>query len=104
MRHKLRDDGNTVVVIEHSLDGIKTADRVVDLGPEGGHRGGQIIAEGTPEEVAAMPRSYTGQFLAKILGDAQPGTAPAAEPDPGRNARPARKAGKAAGKRAGAGR
>lgn len=66
--HKLRDDGNTIVVIEHNLDVIKTADWVIDLGPEGGHRGGQIIAQGTPEEVAAMPQSYTGQFLAKTLG------------------------------------
>ncbi len=65
--HKLRDDGNTVVVIEHNLDVIKTADWVIDLGPEGGHRGGQIIAEGTPEQVAAMPQSHTGQFLARLL-------------------------------------
>jgi len=65
--HKLRDEGNTVVVIEHNLDVIKTADWVVDLGPEGGHRGGQIIAEGTPEQVAAMPQSHTGQFLARLL-------------------------------------
>lgn len=71
--HKLRDDGNTIVVIEHNLDVIKTADWVIDLGPEGGHRGGQIIAQGTPEEVAAMPQSYTGQFLAKTLGlDSKP--------------------------------
>jgi len=65
--HKLRDDGNTVVVIEHNLDVIKTADWVVDLGPEGGHRGGQIIAVGTPEEVAANPASHTGRFLAPLL-------------------------------------
>jgi excinuclease ABC subunit A len=65
--HKLRDDGNTVVVIEHNLDVIKTADRVIDLGPDGGHRGGEIIAQGTPEEVAAMPHSHTGRFLAKLL-------------------------------------
>ena len=65
--HKLRDDGNTVVVIEHNLDVIKTADWVIDLGPEGGHRGGMIIAEGTPEQVAAMPQSHTGQFLARLL-------------------------------------
>ena len=65
MLHRLRDDGNTVVVIEHNLDVIKTADWVVDLGPEGGHRGGQIIAQGTPEDVAAMPQSHTGRFLAK---------------------------------------
>ena len=66
--HKLRDDGNTIVVIEHNLDVIKTADWVVDLGPEGGHRGGQIIAQGTPEDVAKMPQSHTGRFLAKTLG------------------------------------
>ncbi|GGK09530.1 excinuclease ABC subunit UvrA [Luteimonas terricola] len=65
--HKLRDDGNTVVVIEHNLDVIKTADRVIDLGPDGGHRGGEIIAQGTPEEVAAMPQSHTGRFLARLL-------------------------------------
>ncbi len=65
--HKLRDDGNTIVVIEHNLDVIKTADWVIDLGPEGGHRGGQIIAAGTPEEIAANPASHTGHFLAKLL-------------------------------------
>jgi excinuclease ABC subunit A len=65
--HKLRDDGNTIVVIEHNLDVIKTADWVVDLGPEGGHRGGQIIAQGTPEQLVTMPASHTGQFLAKLL-------------------------------------
>jgi excinuclease ABC subunit A len=65
--HKLRDDGNTIVVIEHNLDVIKTADWVVDLGPEGGHRGGQVIAEGTPEQLAATPASHTGQFLSKLL-------------------------------------
>jgi excinuclease ABC subunit A len=65
--HRLRDDGNTVVVIEHNLDVIKTADWVVDLGPEGGHRGGQIIATGTPEAVAANPDSHTGRFLAPLL-------------------------------------
>ncbi len=65
--HKLRDEGNTVVVIEHNLDVIKTADWVVDLGPEGGHRGGSILVTGTPEDVAAHPGSYTGQFLAKML-------------------------------------
>ncbi|MDB6164562.1 MAG: uvrA [Xanthomonadaceae bacterium] len=66
--HKLRNDGNTIVVIEHNLDVIKTADWVIDLGPEGGHRGGQIIAQGTPEQLAGMPQSWTGQFLAKTLG------------------------------------
>lgn len=71
--HKLRDDGNTVVVIEHNLDVIKTADWVVDLGPEGGHRGGTIIGKGTPEEIARLPASHTGRFLARTLGlDAKP--------------------------------
>jgi excinuclease ABC subunit A len=65
---RLVDQGNSVVVIEHNLDVIKTADWVIDLGPEGGHRGGQIIAQGTPEELARMPNSWTGQFLAKTLG------------------------------------
>jgi len=65
--HRLRDHGNTVVVIEHNLDVIKTADWLVDLGPEGGSRGGQIIARGTPEAVAAMPQSFTGRFLAPLL-------------------------------------
>ncbi len=65
--HRLRDHGNTVVVIEHNLDVIKTADWVIDLGPEGGDRGGEIIAQGTPEQVAEMKHSYTGQFLAKLL-------------------------------------
>jgi len=70
--HKLRDDGNTIVVIEHNLDVIKTADWVIDLGPEGGHRGGQIIAEGTPETLAANAASHTGQFLAKMLDAPKP--------------------------------
>ncbi|MCP5418401.1 MAG: excinuclease ABC subunit UvrA [Chromatiaceae bacterium] len=65
--HRLRDHGNTVVVIEHNLDVIKTADWIVDLGPEGGDRGGRIIAEGTPEAVAANGASYTGQYLAPVL-------------------------------------
>jgi len=65
--HRLRDHGNTVVVIEHNLDVIKTADWVIDLGPEGGDRGGEIIAQGTPEQVALMKHSYTGQFLARML-------------------------------------
>jgi len=65
--HRLRDDGNTVVVIEHNLDVIKTADWVVDLGPEGGHRGGRILVAGTPETVAATPESHTGRFLAPLL-------------------------------------
>jgi excinuclease ABC subunit A len=57
-----------VVVIEHNLDVIKTADWVIDLGPEGGSRGGEIIASGTPEALTRIPRSHTGQFLARILG------------------------------------
>ncbi|HET9579530.1 MAG TPA: excinuclease ABC subunit UvrA [Usitatibacter sp.] len=65
--HRLRDHGNTVLVIEHNLDVIKTADWVVDLGPEGGDRGGTIVAQGTPEEVARVPESYTGRFLKPIL-------------------------------------
>ena len=65
--HRLRDEGNTVVIIEHNLDVIKTADWVIDLGPEGGDRGGQLIACGTPEDIAAHPRSYTGQFLKPVL-------------------------------------
>ncbi|WP_158893815.1 MULTISPECIES: excinuclease ABC subunit UvrA [unclassified Pseudomonas] len=65
--HRLRDHGNTVVVIEHNLDVIKTADWLVDLGPEGGSKGGQIIATGTPEDVAANKKSYTGHFLKPLL-------------------------------------
>lgn len=65
--HRLRDHGNTVVVIEHNLDVIKTADWVIDLGPEGGSGGGQIIGEGTPEAVAEMPHSHTGRFLKPLL-------------------------------------
>lgn len=65
--NQLVDKGNTVIVIEHNLDVIKTADWIIDLGPEGGDDGGQIIAEGTPEEVAAQPNSYTGTFLQKEL-------------------------------------
>ncbi len=67
--HRLRDHGNTIVVIEHNLDVIKTADWVIDLGPEGGSGGGQIVASGTPEEIAASPKSHTGQFLARALGN-----------------------------------
>lgn len=65
--HRLRDHGNTVAVIEHNLDVIKTADWLVDLGPEGGSKGGQIIANGTPEQVAEMPQSHTGHFLKPLL-------------------------------------
>jgi excinuclease ABC subunit A len=65
--HRLTDHGNTVVVIEHNLDVIKTADWIIDLGPEGGEGGGQIIAEGTPEQVAANPQSHTGRYLKPVL-------------------------------------
>jgi excinuclease ABC subunit A len=65
--HKLRDAGNTIVIIEHNLDVIKTADWVIDLGPEGGDGGGEIIAEGTPEEVANNRKSYTGKYLKPYL-------------------------------------
>ena len=64
---KLVEGGNTVVVIEHNLDVIKTADHVIDLGPEGGDGGGSIVCAGTPEEVAACEASYTGQFLRPVL-------------------------------------
>ena len=67
---RLRDQGNTIVIIEHNLDVIKTADWVIDLGPEGGEKGGTILAEGTPEDVAQVPESYTGRFLAKTLATA----------------------------------
>jgi len=65
--HKLRDAGNTVVVIEHNLDVVKTADWIVDLGPEGGSGGGEILIAGTPEQVAACEKSYTGQYLKPLL-------------------------------------
>ncbi len=65
--HRLADGGNTVVVIEHNLDVIKTADYIIDIGPEGGDRGGTVIARGTPEEVAKNPRSYTGVYIQKML-------------------------------------
>jgi len=70
--HRLRDHGNTIVVIEHNLDVIKTADWIVDLGPEGGNGGGRIIACGTPEQVAAAEASHTGRYLAKTLGTKSP--------------------------------
>ena len=65
--HRLVDAGNTVVVIEHNLDVLKTADHIIDLGPEGGDKGGQVVAVGTPEEIVRNPRSYTGQYLRRVL-------------------------------------
>jgi excinuclease ABC subunit A len=66
--NRLADMGNTIIIIEHNLDVVKCADWIIDLGPEGGNGGGQIVAEGTPEEVAANADSYTGQYLAKHMG------------------------------------
>ena len=65
--HRLREHGNTVVVIEHNLEVIKTADWIVDLGPEGGDAGGNVVAIGTPEEIAANAASYTGQYLKQVM-------------------------------------
>jgi excinuclease ABC subunit A len=64
---RLVDAGNTVIVIEHNLDVIKTADQIIDLGPEGGEEGGRVLATGTPEQVAATPGSYTGEYLAGLV-------------------------------------
>ena len=64
---RLASDGNTVIVIEHNLDVIKTADYIIDIGPEGGDRGGTVIAKGTPEEIAANPVSYTGKYIKAML-------------------------------------
>ncbi len=84
--HRLRDHGNTVVVIEHNLDVIKTADWIVDLGPEGGDGGGRIIASGTPEAVARIKGSYTGRYLARFLAK-RPAPAAAARPKAARASR-----------------
>ncbi|MBQ6207823.1 MAG: hypothetical protein IJK52_12180, partial [Oscillospiraceae bacterium] len=65
---RLADAGNTIIVIEHNLDVIKCADYVIDLGPEGGDGGGEVVATGTPEEVAQCPDSFTGQYLRRVLG------------------------------------
>ena len=72
--HRLVDRGNTVLVIEHNLDVIKTADWIIDLGPEGGFRGGDVVAAGTPEDVAAVKESYTGQYLSPLLGKPRSGS------------------------------
>ncbi len=76
--HRLVENGDTVVVIEHNLDVIKTADYIIDMGPEGGFRGGEVIATGTPEEIAACEHSYTGQYLKKVLARAAEATIAAA--------------------------
>ena len=68
MLNRLVEAGNTVLVIEHNLDVIKCADWIVDVGPEGGDKGGRIVATGTPEQVAQSKSSYTGQYLGKVLG------------------------------------
>ena len=96
--HRLRDGGNTVVIIEHNLDVIKTADWLIDLGPEGGSGGGEIIATGTPEDVAANPLSHTGRFLAPLLGMQSPkaGAAGKAATKSAKKRRPASVKGKAA--------
>jgi excinuclease ABC subunit A len=65
--HKLRDQGNTVVVIEHNLDVIKTSDWIIDLGPEGGEGGGRIIAQGSPQDIAGNPESVTGEYLKQVM-------------------------------------
>ncbi|MEA2287180.1 MAG: excinuclease subunit, partial [Solirubrobacteraceae bacterium] len=70
--HRLVEAGNSVVVIEHNLDVIKTADRIIDMGPEGGEEGGQVVAAGTPEEVAGTPGSHTGAFIAELVTPAAP--------------------------------
>ena len=65
--NRLKDQGNTIVVIEHNLDVVKTADWIIDLGPEGGSDGGNIVASGTPEDITKVDKSFTGQFLNKML-------------------------------------
>jgi excinuclease ABC subunit A len=81
--HQLVEQGNTVVVIEHNLEVIKTADWIIDLGPEGGDKGGEIVATGVPEDVVKEPRSYTGRYLAPLL-EAKAVVAAAAKPKPAR--------------------
>jgi excinuclease ABC subunit A len=70
--HRLIDEGNSMVVIEHNLDVIRSADYVIDLGPGGGAEGGEVVARGTPEDVAAVDRSVTGQYLRKLLKQSEP--------------------------------
>ena len=89
--HLFADAGNTVIIIEHNLDVIKSADHIIDLGPEGGDAGGEVVACGTPEEVAENPRSFTGQFLRRVLHLSRrrelisvPSPAPVSRPPPRR--------------------
>ena len=98
---KLIETGGSVLVIEHNMDVIKTADWIIDLGPEGGNRGGELVATGPPEEVAKNTRSYTGQWVARILSsiDNQPHSEPRAEPDEEIYARPRPAAKKAEGRK-----
>jgi excinuclease ABC subunit A len=84
--HSLVDKGNTVLVIEHNLDVIKTADWIIDMGPEGGSGGGTVLAEGTPEDVAKVAASYTGQFLASVLAEAATPARSAARKSPAKKA------------------
>ena len=83
--HELADAGNTVVVIEHNLEVIKTADWVIDMGPEGGDGGGKVVAEGTPEQVAEVAESYTGHYLKELLARRAGGAAAARKADSGAN-------------------
>jgi excinuclease ABC subunit A len=69
--HRLADGGNTMVIIEHNLDVVKTADYIIDMGPEGGSAGGTVVATGTPAQIAACKQSHTGRFLEKILSENQ---------------------------------
>ena len=78
--HRLVDTGNTVLVIEHHMDVIKQADHIIDLGPLGGDAGGEIVAEGTPEEIARSPKSLTGKYLRPVLGLAPNGRSNGAKP------------------------
>jgi ABC-type glutathione transport system ATPase component len=77
--HELVDQGNTMIVIEHNLEVVKTADWIVDMGPEGGDAGGEVVAEGTPEQIARNPNSYTGRYLKPVLGRKAKGGRRAAE-------------------------
>ncbi len=77
--HELVDQGNTMIVIEHNLEVVKTADWIVDMGPEGGDAGGEVVAQGTPEQIARNPKSYTGQYLKPVLARKGKGGRRAAE-------------------------